>query len=133
MIWLYKFQINDASNTFIEKLDSNVIEKLLHLDEDDLDIVLGRWDLTVENTIKEVKKEAFDGDDVIDKILNAREKIEEKNVRFCSEGHRNEKPRSNQKNCKFCKKQLIVKEDTIEEEKEDENVDYGTHTGNWTH
>ena len=71
MIWLYKFQINDASNTFIEKLDSNVIEKLLHLDEDDLDIVLGRWDLTVENTIKEVKKKAFDGDDVIDKILNA--------------------------------------------------------------
>ena len=128
MIWLYKFQINDASDTFIEKLDSNVIEKLLHLDEDDLDIVLGRWDLKVENAIKEVKKEAFDGNDVIDKILNVREKMDENNVRFCSEGHRNEKPRSNQKNCKFCKNQLIVKEDIIEGEKDDENVDYGTDT-----
>ena len=51
-----------------------------------------------------------------------------KNVRFCSEGHRTEKPRSNQKNCKFCKNQLIVKEDIIEGEKDDENVDYGTDT-----
>ena len=68
----------------------------MKLNEDDLDVVLGRWDLTVQIAIDEIKKENIDGKDAVDKIIDKRKTIEESKVKYCEDGHRNEKPRGNQ-------------------------------------
>ena len=39
MKWLYKFEIEHTDNFFIEKMDNTIIEKLMQLDDSDLDIV----------------------------------------------------------------------------------------------
>ena len=41
--------------------------------------------------------------DAIDKILKDKKQAAENNVKYCEDGHRNEKPRGNQKYCKVCK------------------------------
>ena len=51
MLWLYEFELNQNTNTFHDKFDKTVIEKILKLSDEDLDIALGRWDLTVEIAI----------------------------------------------------------------------------------
>ena len=68
----------------------------MKLNEDDLDVVLGCWDLTVQIAIDEIKKENIDGKDAVDKIIDKRKTIEESKVKYCEDRHRNEKPRGNQ-------------------------------------
>ena len=120
MLWLYKLELNQCSNVFHEKFDKDIIDKILKLDDNDLDIVLGRWDLTVEMAIDEVKREILAGEDNVDKMLEKRKKVEESNVKFCINGHRNEKPRGNQKYCKICKKELVQNEAEDEDCEDDE-------------
>ena len=55
----------------------------MKLNEDDLDVVLGRWDLTVQIAINEIKKENIDGKDAVDKIIDKRKTIEESKVKYC--------------------------------------------------
>ena len=107
MLWLYKFEHNEENGYILEKFDGKIVEKIMKLSEEDMDIVLGRWDLTIEKAIDEVKKEIFNGKDAVDKIIEKRKEDEERNVRYCENGHRNEKPRANQKNCRSCKRALI--------------------------
>ena len=104
MLWLYKFENNFNEAGILETLDSKIIERIMKLNDEDLDIVLARWDLTIETAIEEVKRETNDGKDAIDKILEDRKQAAENNVKYCEDGHRNEKPRGNQKYCKVCKK-----------------------------
>ena len=84
-----------------------MFEKILKLNEDDLDIVLGRWDFTIDAAIKEVKKGIHEGKDKVDEILKRRRQDEEDKLSYCENGHRNEKPRGNQKYCRTCKSPLI--------------------------
>ena len=128
MLWLYRLELNQNSNILQDTLDKDIIEKIMKIDEDDLDIVLGRWDLTVQLAIEDIKKENIDGKDAVDKIIDKRKKLEEKKVKYCKNGHRNEKPRGNQKFCRSCKEVLIEVEDD-DEEREDgmaENNQYAT-------
>ena len=74
MLWLYKLELNQGSNIFHEKFDKDIIDKILKLDDNDLDIVLGRWDLTVEMAIDEVKNEILTGKDTVDKELEKKKK-----------------------------------------------------------
>ena len=127
MIWLYRFEINQTSD-LIEKFDSRIIEKIVKLDDDDLDIVLGRWDLTIDMAIVDVKKEAFAGNDTVGNILETRNRQEENNVKFCEDGHRNEKPRSNQIYCKECKKHLININTTNDDQTNEEKEEYSNGT-----
>ena len=118
MLWLYKFQHSTDNEGVLETFDGKVFEKILKLNEDDLDIVLGRWDFTIDAAIKEVKKGIHEGKDKVDEILKRRRQDEEDKVRYCEKGHRNEKPRGNQKYCRTCKSPLIVVEP-----KDDGNLD----------
>ena len=88
----------------------------MKLSDDDLDIVLGRWDFSIGMAIEEVKRESIEGKDSVDKILEKRKESEEKSVKYCENGHRNEKPRANQKYCRVCKKELIANNEDNEEE-----------------
>ena len=115
MKWLYKFEIEHCDNFFIEKMDNTIIEKLMQLDDDDLNIILGRWDLTIDLAIAAVKKETIEGNDTVDKIMEAQKKIEEKNFKVCVDGHINEKPRANQIYCKICKKLLVDNKNNLDE------------------
>ena len=119
MLWLYKIELNQNKDVLQDTMDKKIIEKILKLDEDDLDIVLGRWDLTISMAIDDVMKEK-DGVDNVEKLLSERKQAEENKVKYCDNGHRNEKPRANQKYCKICKTELINKEDEDEEEEENE-------------
>ena len=85
-------EFNHNSNTLIHTLDKTIIEKILKLSDDDLDIVLGRWDFSIGMSIEEVKRESIEGKDSVDKILEKRKESEEKSVKYCENGHRNEKP-----------------------------------------
>ena len=85
-------EFNHNSNTLIDTLDKTIIEKILKLSDDDLDIVLGRWDFSIGMAIEEVKRESIEGKDSVDKILEKRKESEEKSVKYCENGHRNEKP-----------------------------------------
>ena len=117
MLWLYSLELNHDSNVLQDTLDKKIIEKVMKLNEDDLDVVLGRWDLTVQIAIDEIKKENIDGKDAVDKIIDKRKTIEESKVKYCEDGHRNEKPRGNHKFCRTCKKELIeVEDNNIESE-----------------
>ena len=121
MLWLYELELDNSTHAFYDKLDKNVIEKILKLDDRDMDIILGRWDFTIQTMIDEVKGEVLDGKDEIEKILELKKKSEENNVKFCILGHRNEKPRSNQKYCKTCKQDLmerVTEEDSYSDDNE---------------
>ena len=72
----------------------------MELSDDDLDIVLGRWDFSIGMAIEDVERERIKGKDSVEK----RKESEEKSVKYCENGHRNEKPRANQKYCRVCKK-----------------------------
>ena len=122
MLWLYSLELNHDSNVLQDTLDKKIIEKVMKLNEDDLDVVLGRWDLTVQIAIDEIKKENIDGKDAVDKIIDKRKTIEESKVKYCEDGHRNEKPRGNQKFCRSCKKELIEVEDNNIESEEHLNA-----------
>jgi hypothetical protein len=128
MLWLYRLELNHNSNVLQDTLDKNIIEKMMKLNEDDLDVVLGRWDLTVQMAIEDIKKENIDGKDAVDKIIDKRKKIEESKVKYCKNGHRNEKPRGNQIFCRSCKEELIEVDEIHEDCDEDmaENSQYTT-------
>jgi hypothetical protein len=93
----------------------------MKLNEGDLDVVIGLWDLTVQIAIDEIEKENIDGKDAVDKIIDKRKTIEESKDR-----QRNEKTRGNQKFCRSCKKELIEVEDNKIESEENvtENSEY---------
>ena len=121
MLWLYELELDNSTHAFYDKLDKNVIEKILKLDDRDMDIILGRWDFTIQTMIDEVKGEVLDGKDEIEKLLEQKKKSEKNNVKFCILGHRNEKPRSNQKYCKTCKQDLmerVTEEDSYSDDNE---------------
>ena len=98
MLWLYQFENTTDSGYILEKFDGKIVEKILNLSDEDMDIVLGRWDLTIELAISEVKKEVINGKDAVDKVIAKRKEDEENNVRYCENGDRNKKTRGNQKN-----------------------------------
>ena len=131
MLWLYKFENNFNEAGILETLGSKIIERIMKLNDEDLDIVLARWDLTIETAIEEVKRETNDGEDAIDKILEDRKQAAENNVKYCEDGHRNEKPRGNQKYCKVCKKILIENDSGMKSDTDD--IDEGCEYANGTY
>ena len=50
-----KKNFNEAG--ILETLDSKIVARIMKLTDEDLDIVLARWDLRIETAIKEVKRE----------------------------------------------------------------------------
>ena len=60
MLWLYKLELNKQTNVLQDTMDKNIIEKIIKLSDEDLDVVLGRWDFTIKLAIDAVKKEKID-------------------------------------------------------------------------
>ena len=56
MRWLYRFSYIVESRSFYEVLDKNVLHEMLTIEDDDMNIILGRWDYDVENAIREAFK-----------------------------------------------------------------------------
>ena len=69
MLWLYRFENNIHTSETLEVLSGKIIEKIVKINDDDLDIILGRWDLTVESAIESIKKDLLAGTDNVEKMI----------------------------------------------------------------
>ena len=61
MKWLYSFEINGETAILGDKLNKDILLSMLTPREEDLDIVLGRWDFDIDDAIKKVKDELQNG------------------------------------------------------------------------
>ena len=112
MKWLHKITLKKNTCEIVEDLDEGVLQSMLKIKDEDMAIVLGRWDFDVQQAINEVLKELNDdGRDFIDKMIDAEVKSKGK---YCHNKHLNENVRGNQKYCRLCGETFI--NDTKEEE-----------------
>ena len=120
MKWLYSFEINGETTILGDKLNKDVLLSMVTPTEQDLDIVLGRWDFDIDEAIKKVKDELQNGGtDIIDKMI---QNNEYERTYYCSNCEVLQEISGNRKYCKQCKT-LLVKLDAVEEEHEVENVE----------
>ena len=122
MLWLYRFENNIHTSETLEVLSGKIIEKIVKINDDDLDIILGRWDLTVENAIESIKKDLLAGTDNVEKMIEKRMAIRESKNKYCEDGHLNEKARVNQKKCRYCKNSLLEHDDDYSRDENDDNL-----------
>ena len=117
MRWLYSFSITQQNTGLVEVLDKNVLQSMMKVEDDDVSIILGRWDFDVQKSIEYVLSELNEsGKDFIDTMIEVEEKSKGK---MCINQHLNQNVRGNQKYCRVCKAKLI---DLAENECEEEIV-----------
>ena len=125
MKWLYSFEINGETTIFGDKLDKGVLLSMIKPSEDDLNIVLGRWDFDIDDAIKKVEKELKEGKlDIIDQMIES-DQLEK--MQYCSVCEVLQEVSGNRKYCKNCKTLLTklntneddIVDDTGKEEEED--------------
>ena len=119
MRWLHSFSFSQKNDGLVEVLDKNVLQSMMVTNDDDLSIILGRWDYDIQKCIENVQNELNEcGKDFIDTMIEADEKSKGK---ICINQHLNENVRGNQKYCRVCRAILIdISEDV------DENDDVQT-------
>ena len=72
MRWLYSFSLSQTGNNFVEVLDKKVLQSMMSIENEDLNIVLGRWDYDIRKSIEIVQSELNEsGTDFIDTLLEA--------------------------------------------------------------
>ena len=92
---------------------------MMSIENEDLNIVLGRWDYDIRKSIEIVQSELNEsGTDFIDTLLEAEKKS---NGKLCINNHLNENVRGNQKYCRICRASLMDPEE--EHEEHDEELD----------
>ena len=130
MKWLYSFEINGETTIFGDKLDKGVLLSMIKPSEDDLNIVLGRWDFDIDDAIKKVEKELKEGKlDIIDQMIES-DQLEK--MQYCSVCEVLQEVSGNRKYCKNCKTLLTklntneddIVDDTGKEEEEDLSTVY---------
>ena len=100
-LWLHKYEVNLKSLFIVEKLDASALTKITEITDEDLKLVLGRFEYDLSEAMKSVESEmSKEGLDSIDKIVK---QTENANSRTCLQGHLNENIRGNRKYCVFCK------------------------------
>ena len=129
MKWLYSFEVNGETTIFGDKLDKGVLLSMIKPSEDDLNIVLGRWDFDIDDAIKKVEKELEEGKiDIIDQMI---ENDQLEKMQYCSLCEVFQEVSGNRKYCQNCKT-LLTKLNTIEDDivddaaKEEEEEDLST-------
>ena len=105
MKWLHTISIQKDKLEITEDLDKNVLQSMIKIRDEDMAIVLGRWDFDIQQAIEEVSKEVNDhGKDFIDELIDAEKKSK---GRMCLNKHLNENCRGNQKYCRVCGETFI--------------------------
>ena len=115
MRWLHSFSFSQKNAGLVEILDKKVLQSMMIINDEDLSIILGRWDYDIQKSIENVESELNEcGKDFIDMMVEADEKSRGK---LCINLHLNENVRGNQKYCRVCKASLIdISEDVDENE-----------------
>ena len=104
MDWLQTFALS-KHNFLVTSFDVNVMKKMLEIQWDALQTVLGYWDFHVEKELKIVVDELSKGNqDIIDLVITSEENIGSK---VCIKGHVNKKIRGNRKYCTICKHPFV--------------------------
>ena len=112
MKWLHTMAFKKDTGELVEDVDKNILQSMLKINDDDIAIILGRWDYDVQVAIDEVIKEINgDGKDFIDKMIESEVRSKGK---MCRNKHMNENVRGNQKYCRICGETFV--EDTQEED-----------------
>ena len=107
MFFFLSLEFNETNQKVYNAFDKRIVEKLIKVNDDDMDIVMGRWDFTVQMAIDEVKQELCNGKDKIDEKIEEEIRLKESLSKVCENGHITEQPRGNQRYCKVCKCELI--------------------------
>ena len=97
MFFFFQLEFNETNQKVYNAFDKRIVEKLIKVNDDDMDIVMGRWDFTVQMAIDEVKQELCNGKDKIDEKIEEEIRLKESLSKVCENGHITEQPRGNQR------------------------------------